>query len=88
MSRVESQDSGAKYLYASNMSSEISKGLEYGKGIMLVLNKYTAQQEEQEEEEEEEEVGDVEETEYMVNWSFLFHSFIYTLIIIARRMAR
>ena len=36
---------------------------------MLVLNKYTAQQEEQEEEEEEEEeeVGDVEETEYMVN---------------------
>lgn len=48
---------------------------------MLVLNKYTAQQEEQEEEEEEEEeeVGDVEETEYMVNWSFSFHSFIYTL---------
>lgn len=36
---------------------------------MLVLNKYTAQQEGQEEEEEgeEEEVGDVEETEYMVN---------------------
>ena len=56
----ESQDSGAKYLYASNVSRNISKKLKYGKGIMLVLNEYTAQQE------GEEKVGDVEETA-MVN---------------------
>lgn len=59
MSRVKSQDSGAKYLYASNVSRDISKKMKYGKGIMLVLNKYTAQQEGKEEEEK---VGDVEET--------------------------
>lgn len=45
MSRVQSQDSGAKYLCASNVSRDISKKLKYGKEIMLVLNKYTAQQE-------------------------------------------
>ena len=68
-SRVKPEESDNNYLYASNVSRDISKKMKYGKGIMLVLNKYTAQQEEQEEEEEEEEeeeVGDVEETA-MVN---------------------
>ena len=45
MSRVESAESENKYLHASNVSRDIIKKMKYGKGIMLVLNKYTAQQE-------------------------------------------